>query len=160
MKALHEHPEQRRIWTQDFETVAPTAVEEIVRWATPVIHFRRTATCDTEVGGQRIRAGEKVVMWYNSGNRDEAVFEEPYRFDVRRTPNEHVGFGGPGPHFCLGAHLARREMTVMFRELFRRVPDLAITGQPAWLASLSFNGIKHLSCETAAHGMAAGAVPR
>ena len=125
MKALCDFPEQRRIWAKDFERVAPTAVEEIVRWATPVTHFRRTATRDTEIRGQKIGAGEKVVMWYNSANRDEAVFDDPYRFDVRRTPNEHVGFGGPGPHFCLGAHLARREITVMFRQLLRRLPDLA-----------------------------------
>ena len=160
MKALHDHPDQRRIWAEDFETIAPTAIEEIVRWATPVIHFRRTATRDAAVGGQRIRSGEKVVMWYNSGNRDETVFEDPYRFDVRRTPNEHVGFGGPGPHFCLGAHLARREMTVMFRELLRRVPDLEIIGEPAYLASLFFNGIKHMPCELRPRGMAGRSRPR
>ena len=90
--------------------VADTAVEEIVRWATPVIHFRRTATADAVVGGQEIKAGEKVVMFYNSANRDERAFDDPYRFDVRRTPNEHVGFGAGGPHFCLGANLARREI--------------------------------------------------
>lgn len=160
MKALQDHPEQRRIWVQDFEAIAPTAVEEIVRWATPVIHFRRTATRDSEIDGQRVRAGEKVVMWYNSGNRDEAVFEQPYRFDVRRTPNEHLGFGGPGPHFCLGAHLARREMTVIFRELFLRLPDLEITGEPVYLASLFFNGIKRMSCEFAPRGMARRSQPR
>jgi cytochrome P450 len=147
MKALCEHPEQRRAWARDFERLAPTAVEEIVRWATPVIHFRRTAMRDVTIATERIRAGEKVVMWYNSGNRDEAVFDEPYRFDVCRTPNDHVGFGGPGAHFCLGAHLARREITVMFRELFRRIPDLEITGEPAYLLSFFINGIKHLPCE-------------
>jgi cytochrome P450 len=146
-KALSDNPEQRRIWAEDFDGVAPTAVEEIVRWATPVIHFRRTATRDTTLGGQKIREGEKLVMWYNSGNRDEAVFENPYRFDVRRTPNEHVGFGGPGPHFCLGAHLARREIIVMFRHLFRRLPDLEITGAPESLRSFFINGIKHMQCE-------------
>jgi cytochrome P450 len=131
----------------DFDAIAPTAVEEIVRWATPVLHFRRTTTRDTEIGGKKIRDGEKVVMWYNSANRDEAVFDDPFRFDVRRTPNEHVGFGGPGPHFCLGAHLARREITVMFRELFRRLPDLQITGEPARLMSFFIHGIKHMPCE-------------
>ena len=146
MKALCDHPEQRRLWAQDFDTIAPTAVEEIVRWATPVIHFRRTATRDTAIGKQRIREGEKVVMWYNSGNRDEAVFHDPHRFDVRRTPNDHVGFGGPGPHYCLGAHLARREITVMFRELFRRVPDLEVAGEPVRLRSFFINGIKHMPC--------------
>ena len=102
----------------------PTAVEEIVRWATPVIHFRRTATRDTVVGGQEIKAGDKVVMFYNSANRDERQFPDPYRFDVTRTPNEHVGFGAGGPHFCLGANLARREIGVMFEELFRKLPDI------------------------------------
>jgi cytochrome P450 len=130
----------------DFEPLAPTAVEEVVRWATPVIHFRRTATRDTELRGQKIRAGEKVVMFYCSGNRDEEVFPEPFRFDVTRSPNEHVGFGGPGPHFCLGAHLARREITVMFREIFRRLPDLEITGPPARLASNFIHGIKRMPC--------------
>ena len=147
MMTLSANPDQRRRWADDFERLAPTAVEEIVRWATPVIHFRRTATRDTVVGGQPIREGEKVVMWYNSANRDEEVFEDPQRFDVARTPNDHVGFGGPGPHFCLGAQLARREITVMFRELFRRLPDLEITGEPAYLASNFINGIKHLPCE-------------
>lgn len=146
MKALCDHPEQRAIWARDFERVAPTAVEEIVRWATPVTHFRRTATRDTAIGGEKIRDGEKVVMWYNSANRDEAVFADPYRFDVRRTPNEHAGFGGPGPHFCLGAHLARREITAMFRQLLSRLPDLEITGEPALLRSFFINGIKRMPC--------------
>ncbi len=157
MKALHDHPDQRRIWMADFEGVAPTAVDEIVRWASPVIHFRRTATRDTEIAGQRIRAGEKVVMWYGSANRDESVFADPYRFDVRRMPNEHLGFGGPGPHFCLGAHLARREITVMFRELFRRAPALEIDGEPTYLASMFLNGIKHMSCTVRLRERAAGA---
>jgi len=147
MKALCDYPEQRRLWAQNFEAVAPTAVEEIVRWATPVIHFRRTVTHDTEIGGQALREGEKVVLWYNSANRDPAKFDEPYKFDVRRTPNEHVGFGGPGPHFCLGAHLARREMTVMFREIFRQLPGLEITGDPAYLLSFFIHGIKRMPCE-------------
>jgi cytochrome P450 len=146
MKALCDHPDQRRRWAADFEGLAPTAVEEIVRWATPVIHFRRTATGDTELRGQRIRAGEKVVMWYCSGNRDEAVFADPFGFDVARTPNEHVGFGGPGPHYCLGAHLARREITVMFRELFARLPDLEIVEEPQKLMSFFIHGIKHMRC--------------
>jgi cytochrome P450 len=147
MKALCDYPAQRAIWQKDFEGVAETAIEEIVRWATPVIHFRRTATRDTTLRGQKIRAGEKVVMWYCSGNRDEDVFDEPFRFDVRRSPNEHVGFGGPGPHYCLGAHLARREITVMFREIFRRLPDLEIVGPPDRLQSFFIHGIKHMRCQ-------------
>jgi methyl-branched lipid omega-hydroxylase len=145
MKALSDFPEQRRIWMNDFEAVASTAVEEIVRWASPVIFMRRTATCDTEIGGQKIREGEKLLLFYNSGNRDEAVFVDPYRFDVRRDPNDHVGFGG-GPHFCLGANLARREITVMFRELFRRLPNLEITAEPERLFSSFIHGIKHMPC--------------
>jgi cytochrome P450 len=147
LKALCDHPEQRAIWQADFEAVAPTAVDEIVRWATPVIHFRRTATQDTEIRGQKIGAGEKVVLWYSAANRDEEIFDEPYTFDVRRAPNPHVGFGGPGPHFCLGAHLARREITVMFRELFQHLPDIHVTGPPDKLASFFIHGIKHMQCE-------------
>jgi cytochrome P450 len=146
MKALSDHPDERRRWAADFEGLAPTAIEEIVRWATPVIHFRRTATRDTTVGGHPVKEGEKLVLWYNSGNRDEAVFEAPYRFDVTREPNEHVGFGGPGPHHCLGANLARREMRVMFREIFERLPDLEITGPPERLRSNFIHGIKHMPC--------------
>jgi cytochrome P450 len=146
MKALSDHPAERRKWAANFEAVAPTAVEEIVRWASPVIHFRRTATQDTELGGQKLRAGEKIVLWYNSANRDESVFEQPYRFDVTRTPNEHVGFGGPGAHHCLGANLARREITVVFRELLLRLPDLEISGAPEMLSSNFIHGIKRMPC--------------
>jgi cytochrome P450 len=146
MKALCDYPDQRRKWAANFEGLVDSAVEEIVRWASPVIHFRRTATRDTELSGRPIRAGEKVVMWYGSGNRDEDAFERPFEFDVARSPNEHVGFGGPGPHFCLGAQLARREMRVMFRELLRRLPDLEITGPPDRLRSNFIHGIKHMPC--------------
>jgi len=146
MKALCDYPAERARWAKDFEGMAPTAVEEIVRWATPVIHFRRTATRDTVLRGQRIREGEKVVMWYAAANRDEEVFEAPQRFDVGRDPNPHVGFGGPGPHHCLGAHLARREITLMFREIFSRLPDLEIVGEPDRLASFFIHGIKHMQC--------------
>jgi cytochrome P450 len=148
MLALTEHPDEKAKWAADFEGVAPTAIEEIVRWATPVIHFRRTVTQDgVRIGDQEFNEGDKVVLWYNSANRDEAVFDDPYRFDVTRAPNDHVGFGGPGPHFCLGAHLARREMTVMFRELFERLPDIHAVGPPDQLRSNFINGIKHLRAE-------------
>ena len=146
MKAFHDHPEQRAAWQADFEGVAPTAIEEIVRWASPVIFMRRTTTRETELGGQKLDAGEKVLLFYNSGNRDESVFEDPFRFDVLRDPNEHVGFGGPGPHFCIGANLARREIKVMFREIFRRLPDLELRGEPERLASNFIHGIKHMPC--------------
>ncbi|MGQ0432682.1 MAG: cytochrome P450 [Microthrixaceae bacterium] len=146
--ALTDHPEQRDRWWGDFDGVAPTAVEEIVRWATPVIHFRRTATEDgVRIGDHVFNQGDKVVLWYSSANRDAAVFDDPYRFDVGRTPNDHLGFGGPGPHFCLGAHLARREITVMFRELAKRVPDIRAVGEPDRLQSNFINGIKHLRAE-------------
>lgn len=146
MKVLTDFPEERAKWQADFARVTPTAVEEIVRWATPVIHFRRTATEDTVVGGQPLGAGDKVVMFYNSANRDDAVFPDPYRFDVTREPNEHLGFGGGGPHFCLGANLARREIAVMFEELFRRLPDIEISGPPDMLLSAFIHGIKRMPC--------------
>lgn len=147
MIGLCDHPDQRAVWQADFDGVAPTAVEEIVRWASPVIFMRRTTTQACELGGQKLGPGEKLVLFYSSANRDEAKFDEPFRFDLRRTPNEHVGFGGPGPHFCLGANLARREIRVFFEEIFRRAPDLTITGEPERLASNFIHGIKHMQCE-------------
>jgi cytochrome P450 len=145
MKALSDHPDQRRIWQQDFDRIAPTAVEEIVRWASPVIFMRRSAVYDAEIGGQKIRKDEKVLLFYCSANRDEAVFSDPFRFDVKRDPNDHLGFGG-GPHFCLGANLARREITVMFQQLFRSLPDIEVTGPPDLLFSPFIHGIKHMPC--------------
>jgi len=144
--ALQNHPDQRAAWMADPVGLGPTAVEEIVRWATPVIHFRRTAVEDTEVGGVPIAAGDKVVMWYESANRDERSIDDPYRFDLSRSPNEHVGFGGGGPHFCLGANLARREIRVMFEELFRWLPDLEVTAPPDYLRSMFIHGIKRMPC--------------
>jgi cytochrome P450 len=122
----------------------PTAVEELLRFVTPVIHFRRTAREDTEVRGQSIRAGDKVVVWYSSANRDEAQFSEPDRLDVARTPNEHVAFGGGGPHFCLGAGLARLEARVLFEGLIERFPTLRLDGPVRRLRSNFINGIKSL----------------
>ena len=146
--ALTEHPEQRDRWQADVDGLAPTAVEEIVRWATPVIHFRRTVTEDgARIGEREFSEGDKVVLWYSSANRDPAVFDDPFAFDLGRAPNDHLGFGGPGPHFCLGAHLARREITVMYQELFRRVPDIRAVGEPVRLRSNFINGIKHLPAE-------------
>ena len=147
MKLLTDHPDQRKIWFDDFETHTKTAVEEIVRYATPVIHFRRTVTEDTELSGQKLSAGDKVVMFYSSGNRDERVFDDPFKFDVTRTVTPaQVGFGAGGPHFCLGANLARREIAVMFDEIRRRMPNLRITGEPAYLQSAFINGIKRMPC--------------
>jgi cytochrome P450 len=152
LTALSEHPEQRRRWLDDVAGVAPTAVEEIVRWASPVMFMRRTLAVDTELAGQRLTAGEKVLMFYWAANRDPQHFAEPARFDVLRSPNPHVGFGGPGPHFCLGAHLARREITVMFRELLTRIPDIHATAEPVRLKSAFINGIKHLPVAFTAGG--------
>lgn len=147
MKLLTDNPDQRKIWFDDFDTHTRTAVEEIVRYATPVIHFRRTVTEDTVLSGQELKAGEKVVMFYASGNRDERVFENPHSFDVTRAVSPaQVGFGAGGPHFCLGANLARREIQVMFDEIRRRLPNMRITGEPAYLQSSFINGIKRMPC--------------
>jgi len=147
MLQLTEHPDQKAAWYADFDAKAKGAVEEIVRWASPVIHFRRTATRDTEIRGVKIKAGEKVVMWYNSGNRDEEIYENPHQFNIARTlAPAQVGFGAGGPHFCLGANLARREIAVMFDEIRRRLPNLVITGEPAYLQSNFINGIKRMPC--------------
>jgi cytochrome P450 len=142
--ALTRYPEQRRIWWADFEHVTDTAVEEVVRWASPVIYMRRTVTRDIELSGVKMAEGDKVTMWYASANRDEDKFVEPWRFDVTRNPNHHVGFGGGGAHFCLGANLARREIAVVFDELHRRIPDLEVTEEPAMLFSAFIHGIKRL----------------
>lgn len=144
LKLLTDHPEQRRIWLDDLDGVTPTAVEEIVRWASPVIFMRRTLAVDAVLGGQEMTAGDKVLLFYWAANRDPAHFTDPDAFDVRRSPNPHVGFGGAGPHFCLGAHLARREMAVMFRELLTRVPDIHATAEPRRLQSMFINGIKSM----------------
>lgn len=144
LKYLTDNPTQRAIWQADFEGVGPKAIEEIVRLASPVTYMRRTATVDAELGGEKISAGDKLCMFYLAANRDAAVFENPLTFDVQRDPNRHIGFGGPGPHFCLGAHLARREILVMYRELFNTLPDIEASGEPDLLSSSFIHGIKHL----------------
>ncbi|GAY10251.1 cytochrome P450 [Pseudonocardia sp. N23] len=150
---LTENPDQRDVWLADVDGVTPTAVDEIVRLASPVIFMRRTCTQDTELGGTAMREGDKVALFYWAANRDPAHFTDPDRFDVRRDPNPHVGFGGPGPHFCLGAHLARREMSVMFRELLTRVPDIHTTAPPSRLRSMFINGVKALPVAFTAGGV-------
>jgi cytochrome P450 len=144
LQLLTDHPEQRAAWLADLDGVTPTAVEEIVRLASPVIYMRRTLAVDATLGGQAMAAGDKVLLFYWAANRDPAHFRDPDAFDVRRSPNPHVGFGGAGPHFCLGAHLARREMAVMFRELLTRIPDVHVSGEPRRLQSMFINGIKSL----------------
>ena len=144
---LTHHPDQRELLLSDFDRYIPGAVEEIVRLGSPVTWMRRTLTRDYELNGTRYEEGDKVLLYYWAANRDEDVFADPYRFDITRSPNPHVGFGGPGPHFCLGAHLARREITLMFRELFTRLPAIRSVGEPSRLRSSFINGIKHLTCE-------------
>jgi cytochrome P450 len=141
--ALHEHPEQKARWMAD-SSLTPTAVEEIVRWVSPVIWMRRTATQDTEVNGHPVKEGDKLILFYQAANRDPAVFDNPEVFDLGRNPNPHVGFGAHGPHFCLGAHLARREIGVAFRTLFDKLPDLEVCGEPERLKSSFVNGLKRL----------------
>jgi cytochrome P450 len=141
---LSQHPDQRALLLADMDKVMPSAVEEIVRYSSPVVWMRRTVTQDTVLSGHEFHTGDKVIMYYGSANRDEAVFANPDVFDVTRDPNPHVGFGGPGPHFCLGAHLARREITLMLRELYTRLPDLELAGPPEQLRSNFINGVKRL----------------
>jgi methyl-branched lipid omega-hydroxylase len=143
---LTEYPDQRALLLADLENRLGGAVEEIVRYASPVIFMRRTLTRDYAMNGQDYREGDKVVLFYYSANRDESVFADPERFDITRSPNPHVGFGGAGPHFCLGSHLARRELTVMLRELLTRVPDIT-AGEPDRLLSSFINGIKRMPCQ-------------
>jgi cytochrome P450 len=145
MKALTDHRDQRALLQEDLDGRIQTGVEEFVRWSTPVMDFRRTATRDCELGGQRIAYGDWVVMFYASGNRDERAFAEPHRFDVTRSPNPHVGFGGGGPHFCMGAHLARTQLRALFAELLRRVPDIEV-GRPSYYTSNLMSAVKSLPC--------------
>jgi cytochrome P450 len=144
--ALSEHPDQRALWQADPVAIGATGADEIVRWGSPVTWMRRTVAEETVLGDEALHPGDKLILFYNSANRDEDVFDDPFRFDVKRSPNPHVGFGAAGPHFCLGAHLARQEITVMFRQLFERLPDIAASGEPDRLRSSFINGIKHLDC--------------
>ena len=145
LKALSDFPDQRRLLLEDMPGRLDTAVDEFVRWASPVMNFRRTATRDAELAGQPIAEGEKVVMFYSSANRDERAFEHPERFDILRSPNRHVGFGGGGPHFCLGNQLARTQLKALFTELLTRTPAIE-AGEPEYLESAFIQGIKRLPC--------------
>ena len=143
MNFMFEHPDQ---WAKlvDDRSLLPGAIDEMLRYASPVMYMRRTAPEDFELRGQTIREGEKMALWYISANRDEDVFEDPQRFDVTRSPNEYVAFGGGGPHFCLGANLAKLEIRVMFEELLNRLPDIGRAGDIQRLRSNFINGIKHM----------------
>jgi len=142
--ALTRYPDQRALWQGD-PSVTPSAVEEVVRWASPVQYMRRTVTGDgVRLGEQEFADGDKVVLWYRSGNRDEEVFADGDAFLATRDPNPHVAFGAPGPHFCLGAHLARLEIGVAFEQLFTTLPDIRAVSEPDYLRSNFIHGIKHL----------------
>jgi cytochrome P450 len=142
--SLTRYPDERRKWWADFDGVATSAVEEIVRWGSPIIFMRRTLTRDIEMRGTPMKTGDKVSMWYCSANRDEDVFADPWTFDVLRNPNPQIGFGAGGAHFCLGANLARREIRLAFEELHRHIPDIAAIEEPAILRSSFVHGIKRL----------------
>jgi cytochrome P450 len=147
MHLLTQNPDQRKLWQDDLEGVTPTAVEEVVRAASPVTFMRRTVTHDLELSGHELHEGDRMILFYGAANRDPRVFDDPERFDVRRDPNPHVGFGGPGPHFCLGAHLARRELSVVFKQLFTRLPDIEVVGEPTYLEAQGIplvSGVKKL----------------
>ena len=143
MLAPLEHPESMRRLTDD-PTLMPAAVEEMLRWGSVTMNFRRTATMDVEVGGELVRRGDKVMVWFISADYDDEVFVDPNRFDITRQPNPHVAFGSGGPHFCLGAPLARMEIRVMFEELLPRVRSIQATGEIKRLRSNFINGIKHM----------------
>lgn len=143
VNAFLEHPDQYQLLVERPELL-DSAIEEILRWASPVMYFRRNVTEDLEYKGHQLKAGEKVSIWYVSANRDEDVFDDPFRFDITRHPNEHVAFGGGGPHHCLGANLARMEMRLLFEELTRRVPHIESVGEVSRLRSNFIGGIKHL----------------
>ncbi|HEV7582233.1 MAG TPA: cytochrome P450 [Mycobacterium sp.] len=145
MKALTDFPDQRAWLLADYDNRISTAVEEFVRWATPVMTFRRTAATDFELGGQTITAGEKVVMFYASGNWDGEAFDHPDRFDLSRSPNPHLGFGGGGLHFCLGAHVARAQLRAIFAELLRQIPDIQ-AGEPTYAAGNFVHAVRSLPC--------------
>ncbi len=143
MLAFFQHPEQ---WQRLLANPAliPTAAEEIVRWVSPINHQRRTAICETELGRQIIAQGDKVVMFFTSANRDESVFADPHEFDIGRDPNPHLGFGGGGPHFCLGRHLAALELRILLQALAERIPGITLDGEVSRLRSNFINGIKHM----------------
>jgi cholest-4-en-3-one 26-monooxygenase len=143
MLAFIQHPDQ---WERlrDDRSLLPTAVDEILRYTTPILHFRRTAGRATEIGGQPINEGDKVVIWYASANFDDEVFPDPLRFDIGRTPNEHVTFGAGGPHYCLGANLAKLELKVMFGQLLDRLPSVKLAGPVERLRSNFNNGLKRM----------------
>ena len=147
MHLLSQNPGERAAWQADLDGLTATAVDEIVRMSSPVTFMRRTVTHDLTLSGHDFKEDDKLILFYGAANRDPRAFDDPERFDVRRDPNPHVGFGGPGPHFCLGAHLARRELSVAFRQILTRLPDIEVVGEPVLLDALGVplvGGIKRL----------------
>ena len=144
-KALADHPEQKALLLEDFEGRIGPAIEEFVRWASPVMTFRRTATEDTVLGGQEIKEGEWVAMIYSSGNRDDRVFDHPEVFDITRPKNPHLGFGAGGPHFCMGNFVAKMQLREIFDQLLHRAPNLAF-GEPEYLAGNFVHAVKSMPC--------------
>jgi cytochrome P450 len=145
MRALTLNPSQRELLLADLDARLPDAVEEFVRWASPVLTFRRTTTREVELHGETLPPGEKVVLFYHSGNRDERAFERPWELDLTRSPNRHLGFGGGGPHYCMGASLARTQLNAIFSEMLRVIPDIE-AGEPELLRSAFIHGIKRMPC--------------
>ena len=144
MMAFFDFPDQWEKFVSDPDRYMDTAIDEIVRWATPVMHFRRQALQDYELGGVDIKSGDKIVMWHIAANRDPRAFDDPWQFDIERSPNDHIGFGGGGPHYCLGANLAKMEIRLMFHEIARRMPDIRLNGEVSYLRSNFIGGIKRL----------------
>ena len=149
MKLLSDHPDQKRLLRNDFDDLNANAIDEIIRWCSPALHMRRTATVGTVIGDHVIAAGDKVVLWYLAANHDPAVFDDPDAFDITR-PNarDHIAFGAGGPHFCLGSHLAKMEVRVVLDKLLRAYPDIHTTAEPDVLISPFVHGIKSLPCAT------------
>jgi cytochrome P450 len=146
VRALTLNPDQRELLLEDLDARLPDAVEEFVRWASPVLTFRRTTTREVELHGETLPPGEKIVLFYHSGNRDEQAFDDPWSFDVTRNPNRHLGFGGGGPHYCMGASLARTQLKAICGEMLRVMPDIQ-AGEPELLRSAFIHGIKRMPCE-------------
>jgi cytochrome P450 len=147
MLTLLEHPGQLDRLRNDVDDRIRPAIEELLRWVSPVTYMRRTATEDVVIGDREIRAGEKVLMYYGSANHDPAAFADPQRFDIERRPNDHLAFGAGGPHFCLGAHLARAQIEAILREILGRLRGLRLAGPPTWLPSTFISGVQHLPVE-------------
>ncbi|WP_205877004.1 cytochrome P450 [Mycobacterium camsae] len=144
VRLFAQHPDQRDLLVEDLPARVGTAVEEVVRYSSPVMHFRRTALQDTTIGDAEIKKGEHVVMWYCSGNRDAEAFENPGKFDILRTPNDHLGFGAGGPHFCLGNTLARQMLSAVLTEIYTRIPDITLAGEPQFQINNFIHGVHSL----------------